>query len=132
MKTIVYAATDITFIEIDSAKFWNPPATFVQSGKTYRRLTPEYWAWFNHKYHVMEQALINRKISEQTFEAILERISKLYLCAYEQFGKAALDEAVRTTDINKIDGLIKNRSIVKDDNAKHKNSIPRLVVQRGG
>jgi len=111
MKTIVYAASDATFIEIDSAKFWTPPETFFQSGKSYRRLTPEYWAWFHHKYLLMEQALVNGKISEKTFVEILDRIAVLYNQAFAAFGKETLDEAVRTTDVREQDTLIRNKNI---------------------
>ncbi len=101
MKPIIYAATDATFISVDSRKFWSPPETFTQAGKSYRRLTPEYWAWFNHKYGVMEKALINGKISENTFEEILDRIAAVYYQAHFIYGRDALKAAEKAFDLEK-------------------------------
>lgn len=138
MKTIVYAASDATFIEIDSAKFWTPPETFFQSGKSYRRLTPEYWAWFHHKYLLMEKALVNGKISEEMFVEILDRISKLYNLALAAFGKDALHEAERTTDVREMDALLKNKNGNKDTSSagepvrakEMRTRVPSIVVER--
>ncbi|HOC93365.1 MAG TPA: hypothetical protein PKH33_13500 [bacterium] len=135
MKTIVYAASDATFIEIDSAKFWSPPETFVQAGKVHRRLTPEYWAWFYHKFTLMEQALTRGKISEATFVEILDRISKLYNHAVALYGKEMLDAAVRTTDVREIDKIIRNRAGTAPEESAPTQStrkqVPSLVVERG-
>ena len=93
ISTIVFAATDMTVITISDSR--SSRDTVTENGKCYRSLTPEYWAWFYHKYHLMEQALVNGKISESTFVEILNRISALYNLALDAFGKDALKEAER-------------------------------------
>jgi|GEM_PF-6997851 len=90
---IVFAATDMTVITISDSRVSQD--IVIENAKHYRRLTPEYWAWFYHKYHLMEQALVNGKISESTFVEILNRISALYNLALAAFGKDALKEAER-------------------------------------
>ncbi|HOY63553.1 MAG TPA: hypothetical protein PLK80_05840 [bacterium] len=135
MKTIVYAASDITFIEIDAARFWNPPATFTQGGKVYRRLTPEYWAWFYRKYHVVEKALVNGKISETAFVEILDRFSALYNHAVAAYGKETLREAVRLTDISHIDEAVKRDNAVGNVEPsvvrESRRRAPSIVAERG-
>jgi len=132
MKTIIYAASDATIIEIDSAKFWNPLETFVQSGKAYRRLTPEYWAWFNHKFHIMEQALTNGKISESTFVEILNRISTLYNHALAHHGRDILKHAEATLDFKEYDKRLKSdiNNEKQPTPPKSPSNPPRLVVSR--
>jgi len=133
MTPVIFAATDMTTVIRKEC-----PAnqgTVIDNGKCYRRLTPEYWAWFNHKYHLMEQALTNGKISEEMFEAILDRISKLYNHALALFGEEMLDNAVRTTDVRKLDELIKRENADAGGNPGNvgaRRSIPSLVVEREG
>jgi len=135
MKTIIYAASDATFIEIDSARFWKPPATFVQSGKVYRRLTPEYWAWFRRKFLILEKALVNGKVSEETFVEILDRMSKLYNHAVAAYGKEALREAVKADGAKEIDDDAKQGN--DTDGARQTSArssrgrVPSIVVERG-
>lgn len=148
MKSIIYAASDASFIEIDSTKFRVPPASFAQSGKVYRRLTPEYWAWFHHKLEIMGHALIQGKISERTYVEILDRISNIYNVAHDTFGKKMLDDAVRTTDVRKLDEIINNENAAQNDTQRHnshkhdphrrdsqkcapQDCAPRLIVERG-
>jgi hypothetical protein len=96
----VYAATDATCIEMDfPASMETMPTSIMKFGKTFHLLTPEYWAWFNNKYHLMEQALVNKKISEKAFVEILNRISALYNHALAHYSRDILKEAERTTDV---------------------------------
>ena len=129
----IFAATDATFIECDGTAFSCDHV--VRHGKCYRRLTPEYWAWFHHKYHLMENALTRKKISESAFEGILDRIAKLYNHAVAGFGKEMLDAAVRTTDVRKHDDLIKRDNAAASGNQGHADmrrpAAPSLVVERG-
>ncbi len=132
--TAIFAATDMTVIKIsDSRSSLN---TVTENAKHYRRLTPEYWAWFFHKYHVMEKALTNGKISEATFVEILDRISNLYNLAIAAFGQDALREAERTTDVREMDALLKNGN--KDAapagdavcTKETRTRVPSIVVER--
>lgn len=96
----IYAATDATFIEMDfPAGMESIPASIMKFGMTFHLLTPEYWACFHHKFHVMEQALTRGKISEAMFVEILNRISDLYNRALDLYCRDTLKEAERTTDI---------------------------------
>ena len=144
MKNIIYAASDVTFIELDPAKFRTPPATFTRCGKVYRRLTPEYWAWFHHKYALAEHALARGKMKEATFVEILSRIAKLYNVAFATFGKETLDAAVRNTDVREQDRLIKTSLINRKETPSMtpqagkaacgthlRGSPPSLVAERG-
>lgn len=96
----VYAATDATFIEMDfPSNMECPPTSIMKFGKTFYHLTPECWAWFNHKFHLMEKALVNKKISEKAFVDILNRISALYNQALALYSRDILKEAERTTNV---------------------------------
>jgi len=131
----VYVATDATFIEMDfPIGMETMPTAIMKFGKTLHLLTPEYWAWFNHKYHLMENALTRKKISETAFAEILDRISKLYNQAVAIYGKEMLDAAVRTADVRKLDELIKRENAVtgcNQGNGGSRHSVPSLVVERG-
>lgn len=120
----VFAATDATFVECDSTQ-----DRVVRHEKSYHRLTPEYWAWFRHKYELMENAVTRKKISEAAFEKILDRISALYNQAVEIFGKDALDRACETTDIAAVDEMIKsgNDAVTVPRRPRR----PSLVAERG-
>jgi len=122
---VIFAATDMSVIIISDDRASQDVVTV--NAKQYRRLTPEYWAWFNHKYHLMEQALTHKKITEATFTEILDRISKLYNMACAAFGKDALRNAEQTTDVKLIDEIIR-----KDTKpAATGNQTPSLVFERG-
>ncbi len=110
---VVFVATDMTVITISDSR--SSRDIVIENAKHYRRLSPEYWTWFNYKYHLMEQALRNSKISEETFKVILDRISKIYNLALASFGKDALDEAVRCADAKK----------------QPRNQPPSIVFERG-
>lgn len=123
---VIFAASDITFT---TRKECLPSdETIIQDGKCYRRLTPEYWAWFNHKYHLMEKALTHGKITEATFKEILDRISALYNHAISMFGKDILDEACRTTDLKEMDAIIRREN--SNASGNRKTSPPSLVAER--
>ncbi len=128
---VIFAATDMTTVIRNGC----PPDqdTVTENAKRYRRLTPEYWAWFNHKYHLMENALTRKKISETAFAEILNRISTLYNHAIALYGKETLDEAVRTTDVRKLDELLKRENAAASGNSGNggsHQSTPSLVVER--
>lgn len=140
MKSIVYAASDATFIELDPARFRTPPATFARFGKVYRRLTPEYWAWFYRKYKLMETALTRKKISEAAFTEILDRIATLYNHAIALHGKEAMDAAVQTTDVRELDALIKKENgnlkdaapaVIPIGGENARGHVPSIVAERG-
>lgn len=99
-RRFIYAATDATFMEMEyPAGMETVPGAVMRYGKTFHLLTPEYWAWFYHKFLLMEKALVNGKISEATFEEILNRVSALYNHALALYGRETLKKAVRTTDL---------------------------------
>lgn len=104
----VYAATDATFINLDfPADIKTLPVSILKFRKTFYRLTPSYWAWFLHKYKVMEKALVAGKISERTFTEILDRVSTLYNHAAAIFGKEAIDQACESGDIAAVDEMVR-------------------------
>lgn len=122
---VVFAATDMTVITISDSRASDD--SVILNAKQYYRLTPKYWAWFNHKYHLMEQALTRKKITEADFTEILDRISKLYNLAFAAFGKDALRNAEQTTDVKLIDEFV--RQDMKP--ASSVNQTPSLVFERG-
>lgn len=124
---IIFAASDATYIEIADVE----PSQdhIVRNGKYYRRLTPEYWAWFNHKYNLMEKALTQGKISETAFKEILDRISALYNHAVALFGKEAIDETCRAANVKELDEVIRRGN--KKAMNKEKTGAPSLVAERG-
>jgi len=95
---MVFAATDATFIEM-SFSDGSMPQALLKYGKTFHRLTPEYWAWFYHKYQIVEDATSRGQCPERVFVEILNRISALYNRAIELYGRDALKEAERNTDV---------------------------------
>ncbi len=95
---MVFAATDALFIET-AFPADSMPRALIKYGKTFYRLTPEYWAWLYHKYQLVEDATACRECPEHVFVEILNRISALYNRAIELYGHEALKEAERTTDI---------------------------------
>jgi len=126
----VFVATDMTVLKISDSRVSQD--IVVENAKHYRRLTPEYWAWFHHKYHLMEQALVNGKISEATFVEILNRISALYNLALAAFGKDALHNAEQTTDMQRLDKIIRNGSGDSHHAQQQpRNHPPSFVVERG-
>jgi len=127
----VYAATDATFIEMDfPVGMETMPAAIMKFGKTFHRLTPEYWAWFYHKFTLMENALTRKKISEAMFVEILDRISALYNQALAHYGRDALKQAEASLDFNSWDEKIRKEKADAPPQVKHKSGVPRLVVGR--
>jgi len=102
---VIFVATDMTVIKISDSR--SSLDTVTENAKRYHRLTPEYWAWFNYKFHLMEQALVNGKISEATFVEILNRISALYNLALALHGRDALKHAEGTLDFKEYDSRMK-------------------------
>jgi len=123
---IIFVASDATHIEITDAE----PSQdhIIRNGKYYRRLTPKYWAWFNHKYNLMEKALTRGKISEAAFKEILDRISALYNHAVALFGKEALDEACRAANVKELDEIIRREN--QKAMGREKTGVPSLVAER--
>jgi hypothetical protein len=132
----IFAATDMKTVIRNGCP--SDQDTVHENGKCYRRLTPEYWAWFYHKYLLMEKALTNGKISEATFVEILDRISKLYNLALAAFGNDALHEAERTTDVKEMDALIKIKNRDKNTAStgepvhtkEMRSRVPSIVAER--
>jgi len=125
----IYAATDATVVELESstASTWIPE-TVTKAGKQYKRLTPEYWAWFYRKYCLMEKALVAEKVSEATFAVILDRISALYNRAVAMFGKEALDRACNTTNVTGQGEPTRNEN--GNESAPRRSCVPSLVAER--
>ena len=103
---VIFVATDMTVITISDSR--SSLDTVTENAKRYRRLTPEYWAWFYHKYHLMEQALTHGKITEKTFVEILNRISALYNHALALYGRDTLKHAEATLDFKEYDSRMKS------------------------
>jgi len=127
---VIFAATDMTVIKISDSR--SSCAAVTENGKHYRRLTPEYWAWFYHKYHLMEQALVNGKISEATFVEILNRISALYNLALSVYTRDALKHAEATLDFKEYDSRLKNGGTQSSQASSSRLPVkaPSLVVSR--
>ncbi len=105
LAPVIFVATDMTVITISDSR--SSLDTVTENAKHYHRLTPEYWAWFYHKYHLMEKALVNGKISEATFVEILNRISAIYNHALAIHGRDALKHAEATLDFKEYDSRMK-------------------------
>lgn len=123
---VVFASTDMLTVVRTGCP--TSQDSVFENGKCYRRLTPEYWAWFYYKYTLMEKALTNGKISEATFVEILDRISKLYNHAVTLSGKEALDDARRNTDVKLLDEAMRNEMAANNGSLRR---APSLVVERG-
>ena len=121
---MVFAATDATFIEMPFPD-GSMPQALTKYGKTFHRLTPECWAWFYHKYQVVEDATARRQCPEHVFVEILNRISALYNRAIVLYGRDALKEAEKTTDIKMFDEKLR-----AGDNAA-KSCVPRSASVLG-
>ena len=127
---VIFAATDMMVIKIsDSRSSLN---TVTENAKRYYRLTPEYWAWFHHKYQIMEQALVNGKISEATFVEILNRISAIYNHALAIHGRDALKHAEATLDFKEYDSRLKNSGTQSGQSCSSQMpaKAPSIVVSR--
>lgn len=127
---VIFAATDMTVITISDSR--SSHDTVTENAKHYRRLTPEYWAWFYHKYHLMEQALVNGKISEATFVEILNRSSALYNHALALHGRDALKHAEATLDFKEYDSRLKcgGTQSSQSPTSRLPAKTPSLVVSR--
>lgn len=125
----IFAATDMTFIRVSDSR--SARDTVTENGKCYRRLTPEYWAWFYHKFSLMEQALVNGKITETTFVEILNRISALYNLALDLHGRDALKHAEATLNFKEYDNRLKcGTQSSQAPSSRLPAKTPSLVVSR--
>jgi len=129
-QPVIFAATDMTVVTISGYRASGN--SVIENGKCYRRLTSEYWAWFYHKYHLMEQALVNGKIAEATFVEILNRISALYNHALALHGRDALKHAEATLDFKEYDSRLKNSGTQSGQSRSSQMpaKAPSIVVSR--
>jgi len=127
---VIFVATDMTVITISDSR--SSLDTVTENAKHYRRLTPEYWAWFHHKYQIMEQALVNGKISEATFVEILNRISAIYNHALVIHGRDALKHAEATLDFKEYDSRLKcdGTQSSQASSSRLPAKVPSIVVSR--
>ena len=126
---VIFVATDMTVIKISDSR--SSLDTVTENAKRYRRLTPEYWAWFNHKYHLMEKALTHGKITEKTFVEILNRISALYNHALALYGRDTLKHAEATLDFKEYDSCLKSGTqSSQSSSSRLPAKVPSIVVSR--
>lgn len=67
-----------------------------RGGKTFRRLTPEYFAWLRSRMVKAQAARQAGKLSEEAWNTLRQRFNSLQEAAIGEFGKERLQEVLRT------------------------------------
>ncbi len=90
--TAIYAATILEFWETDNPDYLAHEISI--NGTCFRRLDPDYYAWFRHKMISAQASHQAGKLSDQAWNTLRERFNSLQEMAIELFGKETLQQAL--------------------------------------